>query len=584
MWNPLSGMGVPFLANNESGLFNFLNILDFIYSDMESATLAKYLIAQFLGCLSCFLFLRLIGASLLASYLGVILFIQGSYFSIEDPMLMAYYARNFTMVSLYLLYSSHFLKDTKKTLLYILSLGILLLCGDLHIGGIGFGLCLFVAITRFKKKSDFIKILYHLLPPLMAAPQIIPTLELIHHSIRQWSAKEIISNSAIDFTEIINWIMGHHGILFILPFIAIFIKDHKELKTFFIIVLLAIIFSLGGYVYKGLYFIIGFIKHLNISEYYLISPLSLLIPLMIAIAIDIIYCQYRFKKTLFFIFIIIMSYQQIKSFNYIINNNSQKAIFPRENCVDIIKKNIGDGALLRFRTNAFASNLPMYFGIRDLHYYDALILKNYVEYLKKIDSSFTSELGPSDIKIKEFQSKDIFSNSYLQLLSPSIILSGVQLQSPSLTPLTEKSIYCYNPYNPIYIYKTPLTHSDIYSTDHINDPLNLKKIKPVRYKKSILGSDHIFYELNKEDLRKSKYIFFTKTKYPGWSMTSKLKNHEILTAFGLFQAIEISSSFPSEISMRFIPTHQKWTLSVSISIFLFIILFLILLSIRKNNA
>ncbi|MBT4793036.1 MAG: hypothetical protein HON90_15795 [Halobacteriovoraceae bacterium] len=575
LWNRYSGTGVPFLANNESSTLNPLNIFDSLFSTYTNAETFKFFISLLAASLACFFLLRKFSLSLPLSLLGMIVYIQASYFSLDDPMFMAYHARNFTIINIFFLIKSNFLQEKILASFFTLTTGALLLCGDLHIGGAGFALSLTLFLMNVKEKKDLFKILYFIPPILLALPQILPTLELISLSLRSWSHDEIVTSSSYSYIETFDWLFSRFTyLIFIFPvsFIISILKRHHYLFQFSLIILIALFVTGGGYLYSLLYTLIPWLKHLNISSYYLINPVTILFPLLFPITLSLFLnnkgkVTYNITIALAVILILLQQYDLVKNIS---NKTANTPNFPTQDCIPLIKDNISQGKILRFKTQAFPPNIPMLFEFEDIHYYDALVLKKYNQYLTKIDPIMALNKGSTDIKIPPFQSSKIFNNPYLWLLSPSIILSSTKFSSPKLQLLTEKPVSCYNGKQKIYIYKSQFPRHQIYTSDHIQEPVNYKNLTPVNF--NVISQNNTKLSININNPSLKKYLIFIRTNYPGWEIYSPHKNFVIEEAFSLFQAIEINSKNPGVLMLEFKP--KSFMLSFSISLLTLIILLL----------
>ena len=187
LWNPYSYAGYPLLANFNSGALNPFNLLMVLFGDKTGWNLLV-MSQTFLTFISFYIFIRATKLSNKAAIVGSLIY-SLSGFSITWLMFVnAGYA--FTWIALMFFCLEKFLETRKIKFLWFISPLVFLLISAGHFQAVVYGLILFGCYslyrfwTKWKSNSFLILGLSIFLGIAISSLQLLPTLELMKHSIR----------------------------------------------------------------------------------------------------------------------------------------------------------------------------------------------------------------------------------------------------------------------------------------------------------------------------------------------------------------------------------------------------------------
>lgn len=181
LWNPYSFSGQPLLANFHSGALNPFNLLMVIFGDHLGWTLMMFF-QMYLSMTAMYLFIRCSSKNVLPNIAASIIY-GLSYFAISWSQ-FACLGYNFIWLPL-------ILKSLKKSQYLFLPFGIFLLTVSGNFQSLFYSLTIiffYFIFLNFRKLNPkiFLKfVIYFSLGLLLSSIQLLPTLELISHSVRE---------------------------------------------------------------------------------------------------------------------------------------------------------------------------------------------------------------------------------------------------------------------------------------------------------------------------------------------------------------------------------------------------------------
>lgn len=255
LWNPYSFSGTPLLANYQSAAFSPLNLLYFILPFIDAWSLSV-LLQPLLAGLFMYLYVRSLKLSEFAALIASLAFMFSGFITTWMSYQTLPYAILFLPLSLFAI--EKFYETHKWQFFLLLTITIPLSFFSGHFQTSLYFLLFIIAYCLFKfvQTRDLRTIIYYLLSiifgMLIAAPQILPSVELYLNSVRSeiFSAVEIIPWSylptflAPDFygnpVTRNNW-LGHYaewnGYIGLVPlmlgFYALALKKYRGMTLFF---------------------------------------------------------------------------------------------------------------------------------------------------------------------------------------------------------------------------------------------------------------------------------------------------------------------------------------------------------------
>lgn len=468
LWNPYAGLGMPLAANNQSGAFAVSTWISLWIEDPVHAFSFGYLAILFLASLSVYSFLRIYDCHSLPALLGATLFLfQGSLwwdFSNYQP-------RSWAAIALFFL-----AMGLKRHQLFLpaafLSIGFMFLSTNLQVAGYGLitlWIYLLVEILSHpenRMRLFKVSVFGTFMAILIAAIQIMATLELLRESTHTFSSREILTGTLGLYGQLhlLGTYLGPMGVgLCILgkPWCS------RVPLTFLILATLVPVLSMGITLHPSL----------NVDNNYYLMPFILVTPILFGWGCESLWMR---KDRVFWLGGVVLIFAlKIAVLNWYLYHPSislsQASASPEQIRDQLPRFSVVETdippRLVRFRTQddidrsspkltdeyvrqEFPPNLPILNGFADVQIYDSFIPKRLTEWFSRIEPRVAFR-HPLDLRILCFQRISSLENTLFSQISPKWLLTRKSRLPLPGWKLTYKMLprTCLGNPKPLYLYR-----------------------------------------------------------------------------------------------------------------------------------
>lgn len=609
LWNPYILSGIPSIANIQTTYFYPLNLLLLFFSSVQVAQI--YLIFHiFIGAIGIYFLGQFYKFSLFGCLISSIIFVCSGFFvwSIHGGYLLIIASSAWIPLIFFLF--EKFLKE--KKILYPILISCLIAFQIILVIQIAFYTILilffYLLFSIFKKTKKDIKnfILFFLiisfLPILLLAIQILPTMEILPHLLRennfQYSTdyslhpKELlylIYPEKFAYDPIFFWTRGNYigltaFLLSIIGFIFSIIKKNKQMIFFSLLVFFSLLFALGKYTpfFKIIYSICPPIQTFRI-------PGRMLVFFTFSIAILSGYSISFFKKrNLWKIIIIILLFLEFFILGVKKNSasliNIEKLILNNKNYIQFLQK---DKDIFRIVENnkEYFANASIIYKMESIKGYALLVSQRYAKFISAINKT---SLKSIDIN---FSNNTItnFSSHLLPLLNIKYVITDKQIEDKNwLLVFQSKTTKIYK--NKIFLprfflvnqakiinsnqvlkemqkesfdYRKCVILEENFKTKILKNYENCGMIKNIKYK-----SGKINLEV---EIKYPCFLIIGENNFPGWQVLVDEKKQKLFKANYIMQAVFLDKGY-HQIKIIYNPISFKIGAFISIITLLFSII------------
>lgn len=467
MWTHLVGLGKPIVGDVFSILFDPFKLLGLVFENHFKAWDFRILMTNFLGMLFSFLLLRNIKISTIPSILGSVLF-TSLFFYMPDTGIGV--TRSWLVLLLYSIERS-FKKDTGLNHFYVfLVTACTAFTGDLqmsmnsHITALIF--IIMYSITFFRKNKEKGSLLFLYLPffcgILVATINIFPAIENLSLSGRSLMF-DYLDKDMFSFRDFFDWVWTYCGPFSIILFLFSVRSKVLLSRAMIVSLVLALLFSCNSYFNQFIRMIIPIMKNMQVSNYYLITPISVLIPFLIAIGTDeiikILKTKVKNSVVIIFMSFVTISLLSPLYFSFYSSRDfftEDKHTYPRPSCVKYLQKHMRAHRLFNLNQDrfAFSANFTSFYGINEVKYADSLVFKNKIDFFRTLAPNY--KFYTEDVQLMIFPDPvSMIDKELFQLLDVEYLLAYKVITSSKFQLIHENySDWCFNKMPGYKIYRS----------------------------------------------------------------------------------------------------------------------------------
>ena len=437
-WNFSIGTGDSIIGNVQSVLFDPFFIVTSLMSDsFYSSWSLRIILLNVIGVLFFIILLRALSVRTAGIILGGVFYIT-----------LTFYAQDFviTLSRTYFLgalISLHYLQERKQfkyATLLVVALALPFLSGDLQMAIHTWSSLFFIYIFSENKKSLWGLKFYWIWPLslLLVSFNLIPIWSTIQASLRDHSV-DLFSEGVRSLNWTIEWFSIYIGITGLVCVVSSLFSCKKYTKQLFWLSVVSLLYSIIQYFNQVIGILIPLAKSLQIANYFFIIPLTITLPLLIAIGLDrlieVVRLKVKFKYCASFL-VVVLSLGSIRCLDYSYKTSrdmfasKSEYLPPATLCIEKLKQIANDRRVLLFDYGAY--DLPesflLNYGVQSIGRNDSLFPEQYLTFLKVLKPEIYIEDFDNPL-IKRFKDKAVVEDKNFQFLNTNFILSSKEISS-----------------------------------------------------------------------------------------------------------------------------------------------------------